>query len=394
MKKRLGFTLIELLVVIAIIAVLIALLLPAVQQAREAARRTQCKNNLKQLGLAFHNYESTYKCFPAAVNALCPAKSTGYKGFFSWSNFGEGLQTSTAAQTDTNVHIFSEYLLPYMDQGNLYNLINFSMPIGYGTSTGGACVFSADNPKAYVAQPIAIGNTVIPAFMCPSTPRSGGIQTYLNDWVYGSVGTSNYWMIGSASDYWPTESDTAPNGFSGQKDSILDANDGAGALCCTIAMVTDGLSNTTIIGEIAGTENIWCGGMQYGASGYTSKGGLQGGPARAGSVWYDFQHAASQMNPMIPGSCTGSGMTTSHLSGGGTTPGQFVNGVNNGTPYGKSAANPSGGSNYHYTLYAFHPGGANVLMGDGSVKFLSQNIDYNTAAAVFIRNDGFVVGDF
>ncbi|MDB5338411.1 MAG: hypothetical protein JWN70_4030, partial [Planctomycetaceae bacterium] len=97
---RSGFTLIELLVVIAIIAVLIALLLPAVQQAREAARRSQCKNNLKQLGLALHNYHDTYGVFPYAQTPCC-----------------------------SGGHTWVEMLLPFMDQAPMYNQINFNLDI-------------------------------------------------------------------------------------------------------------------------------------------------------------------------------------------------------------------------------------------------------------------------
>src|SRR6476620_2609018 len=120
-RRRTGFTLIELLVVIAIIAILIALLLPAVQQAREAARRTQCKNNLKQLGLAFHNYENSFLRFPPALTVTEPSGA--------W--LGEGVYKAATNGVSHNVHNFLEFLLPYIDQANLYNNINFSVPMGF-----------------------------------------------------------------------------------------------------------------------------------------------------------------------------------------------------------------------------------------------------------------------
>lgn len=114
MLRRRGFTLIELLVVIAIIAVLIALLLPAVQQAREAARRTQCKNNLKQIGLALHNYESTTTVFP-------PSSTSGLtKGVWGYPGSGP---------SDPNIHLhsFASLILPYVDQASLYGTIDYSV---------------------------------------------------------------------------------------------------------------------------------------------------------------------------------------------------------------------------------------------------------------------------
>ena len=114
MKRNRGFTLIELLVVIAIIAILIALLLPAVQQAREAARRTQCKNNLKQIGLAIHNYESSHTVFP-------PSSTSGFgKGVWNYPATGP-------SDPAIHLHSFASLILPYVDGGNLHNSIDYNV---------------------------------------------------------------------------------------------------------------------------------------------------------------------------------------------------------------------------------------------------------------------------
>jgi len=125
-EKRRAFTLIELLVVIAIIAILIALLLPAVQQAREAARRTQCKNNMKQIGLALHNYESTSTCFPLGSNA-------------SWDRI-----------PNWRLQIF-----PYLEQANLYSRMDFNLSFS-GLVTN--------------ANTTALSNNKIATYICPSSP--------------------------------------------------------------------------------------------------------------------------------------------------------------------------------------------------------------------------------
>jgi len=141
MSRRRGFTLIELLVVIAIIAVLIALLLPAVQQAREAARRSQCKNNLKQIGLAQHNYHDNYQMFtPSAVNP--------------------GTTSSATFVPSGQVRNFTGYLymFPYIDQAPLYSQINFSVASGRADwqGTGGG------------ADQTVLQNVKMPVFLCPS----------------------------------------------------------------------------------------------------------------------------------------------------------------------------------------------------------------------------------
>jgi prepilin-type N-terminal cleavage/methylation domain-containing protein len=141
--SRRGFTLIELLVVIAIIAVLIALLLPAVQQAREAARRTQCKNNLKQLGLALHNYHDTHNVFPYAQTPCCAGG-----------------------------HTWVEMILPYIDNSPMYNQINFNVDITNGTSTTGNRGLIDSKPFGFLA--------------CPSSPYAGKLQTKLAE---------NFWLV-------------------------------------------------------------------------------------------------------------------------------------------------------------------------------------------------------
>ncbi|MDB5337001.1 MAG: xcpT 17 [Planctomycetaceae bacterium] len=197
MRKR-GFTLIELLVVIAIIAVLIALLLPAVQQAREAARRSQCKNNIKQIGLALHNYHDAMTVFPTGATG----KAMGLA-----------------------------FILPYLDQSPLYNLINFNIDI-YGPAS----------------QPAI--NTVIPVFVCPSNPTSAVGYTVSGGAWYGSIAMVDYALV-CGSDLGPNTSPLAGG--------ALACN---GVFCYTtkwgtlakIGMkdITDGSSNTFGVGEYAG----------------------------------------------------------------------------------------------------------------------------------------------
>ncbi|SFI86466.1 DUF1559 domain-containing protein [Planctomicrobium piriforme] len=139
MSRRRGFTLIELLVVIAIIAILIALLLPAVQQAREAARRTQCKNNLKQIGLAMHNYESSLRVFPPASTTI-PGDT---KGVWVYSAGSPGVNVTQ------HLHSFASLILPYLDQATMSNQLDYNK----------SALDIANRP---------IAEMILPAYRCPS----------------------------------------------------------------------------------------------------------------------------------------------------------------------------------------------------------------------------------
>ena len=212
--RRWGFTLIELLVVIAIIAVLIALLLPAVQQAREAARRTQCRNNLKQIGLALHNYHDALGRFPQAK--VYDPNLTQCQSWIS----GNGLS-------------WRVLILPYIDQAPMYNGINFSEWIECRTLSP-----STIDP---------IRKRVLPAYFCPSDPTApvtGGTHAGSN---YAGMVASGKGAVNP-----PAQSGCGGTGFS--------HGDQTGALAFQgrkIAEITDGTSNTALAGEVFRGKSFW-----------------------------------------------------------------------------------------------------------------------------------------
>jgi prepilin-type N-terminal cleavage/methylation domain-containing protein/prepilin-type processing-associated H-X9-DG protein len=197
-----GFTVVELLVVITIIGILMALLLPAVQAAREAARRIQCTNNFKQVGLALQNYHSVKGCFPVGI-------FTGPIPFyFTWS----------------------VYILPYVEQQGLYNMYNFSLPRGFADRSAGS-------------RNLIASKTVVRVYLCPSDPQAGEqVATSLDQ----SLDCAMTDMCGvSDSADWTVDS-RAPKNFP-LVDGILGAN-----RPCRIADIKDGTSNTLMIGEVTG----------------------------------------------------------------------------------------------------------------------------------------------
>jgi len=204
--SRPGFTLIELLVVIAIIAVLIALLLPAVHAAREAARRSQCVNNLKQMGLAANNYQSTYGTYPLrnATNVL--GNSTGAIAAINWGNWsGQAM------------------MLPFMEQTPIYNAANFQVNPGTGPGWGAFYVMNTTAREAKIG-----------AFLCPSDGQqlTTGSGIRLNSY-HGSMGTTTQpWHTGGATGVF------------------------AHTLAFDVSAVTDGTSNTIMWGEaLLGNNN-------------------------------------------------------------------------------------------------------------------------------------------
>lgn len=342
-RRSRGFTLIELLVVIAIIAVLIALLLPAVQQAREAARRTQCKNNLKQLGLAAANYESTFTRFPAS---------------------GKGVNFAIINLQAFPVSTFTQ-LLPYADQAPVYNNFNFSLHYSNSSASANA----------------AAAKTKIPAFQCPSN----------------AITTNDVLGYGQA-DYMPVafvDIDPVTGVRNGQNGVVGGANGNAlnatqdsafGLFCNPVSYTTDGLSNTITIVEqsgrpsnIVGKYNVAAlyigGAMGVDSTQMTGAGGAFTAPNR----WADSDSGAGvsgQNNSVV-------GNVQPILNGNKIPVG--------GPPSCPWSQNNCGPNNEPFSL---HVGGLHALMGDGTVRFLNENIDRNTARLLFGRADGGVLGEF
>ena len=339
-RKKRGFTLIELLVVIAIIAVLVALLLPAVQQAREAARRSSCKNNVKQICLALHNYHDIANCFP-------PGNMYG----------AGGCQPNGSGKRGPP---WTVCILPQMDEAPRFNAFNFSNAFPSYSWFGGGGGQSGDG-----GGPNDLGWKIpMPKYQCPSDPFSPAT----------SVHSDYFGVQGGTSVNQPTPWCNGGSGGTGRmvmNNGILFLNSSV-----RIGDVIDGTTMTFLVGE----------------SHYMLVLGARGG----GNT--DFWSWASGLRDTgttgIVGVIAGCNLPINSVLLGT----QLANGGNCDTAFGNGAIDPTFPAPPNEqgimtrTFGSFHVGGCHFGMADGSVQFISQNINLNNYLALGVKNDSFPVG--
>jgi prepilin-type N-terminal cleavage/methylation domain-containing protein/prepilin-type processing-associated H-X9-DG protein len=374
-QRRRGFTLIELLVVIAIIAVLIALLLPAVQSAREAARRAQCVNNLKQIGLGLHNYHQATGVFPPGHGQAAhqPNYAGGYAGWTEWS-----------AQA---------MLLPYMEQTPMYNSINFSFNGGY--DYGANC-----NSTVWTAK--------LSMFACPSDPNNGkgnvpagtGLPNTNN--YRASIGTTTAvgWTNGAAPTQGAGYASCQPDPFRfGNPPGCSPYATGLFAYWISYGITdcTDGTSNTVAFSESLVGDST--GSVSRNNNSVTGVGGA------AFMEWMDISGAPMTSIVQALQACStayASGQNISTANGnrwgwGASTMSMFHTIVppNSKQYRWNSCRDGCGGCGPDDAIFSNaqsnHTGGVNVLFADGSVKFIKDSIAMPTWFALGTKANGEVI---
>jgi prepilin-type N-terminal cleavage/methylation domain-containing protein len=347
MTHRNGFTLIELLVVIAIIAVLIALLLPAVQSAREAARRIDCTNNLKQFGLALHNYHDSYSCFPFGKGGDYMASIPSAPVYARWSTHSQ--------------------ILGFLEQQNLFNAINFNLP----PETPDVSLTGMSFEPPYLdpnRENSTISRVTLSTCLCPSDPATGGSWPAGNSYMINEGG----WLCDACEQYPPMVGPLGiPRGPFYNRSSVR------------MASLTDGSSQTAFLAE-----------KRRGQGMPDPKSDLYG-MSNATTLSQTYQQCTS-LNPLTAtiltsrmGAAWAVGAMTcieyNHVSGPNTRScGAMMGGMMGGPTAMVNMAVQIPPSSYH-------PGGVNVLIGDGSVRFIKDSIALNVWQGLGTRNGGEVI---
>jgi prepilin-type N-terminal cleavage/methylation domain-containing protein/prepilin-type processing-associated H-X9-DG protein len=336
-KRRHAFTLIELLVVIAIIAILIGLLVPAVQKVREAAARAQCQNNLKQIGLALHNFHDTYKYLPPYGFDFNPAPAGNPLG------------------PQTQGHSALSLILPYIEQGNITRISRIDLSV----------IDPRNWPPNWGTTPA--GSVAVPVFLCPSTPDI--VVDYAPYFVSLGLpnagpfilGRTDYGVIRGLRDVFINAcapGTPLPGDHSGAMGVLGTAGAGGGITAgkTTLLAIRDGTSNTIMVAEDAGRHQVYAKGVPV-------------SPNTPGSAGWTLNAAWADYNTYIR--VRGFDNTGTVVDGGCCV--VNCNNVNQ--------------------IYGFHTGGANVLRADGSVQFLSEGTAPGVVAAMVTRSGGEVFND-
>jgi len=340
--RRCGFTLLELLVVIAIIGVLIALLLPAVQKVREAANRVHCLNNLKQLGLALHNYHDCYNRFPPSLDAamLPPiaaqawgAPRKGWTPYWSWL----------------------AYIMPFIEQDNLWNQAYAWAQIGGGDTSnyaGGHWWPWGDfwDPNPVPPNP-ALG-TPVKSYICPSEPRNLLVQyEALSTTDIMAIAFTDYLGVDGIQGQDPGAWWNPPQAWpAGDKSGILPNSSWDQARRINFASISDGSSNTLMVGERPPSADMFFG-WWFAGGGFDGSGV---GDVTLGAREYVYAANVAVYAIAVDGTGTLAPCPASKV---GFQPGNVDNSCDQ----------------VHF--WSLHPGGANWLLGDGSARFLSYTVD-------------------